>query len=83
MKKVWVIVVDERIITEAPSESAEGIVAWEPKRAKDGAFRAAFCEFRFSHEGKRLLVPKGAAEAVHIEDDDKVWALALTRHLRM
>lgn len=82
-QRAQVVVGDERSITEAPGESAEGLVAFEPKKKHAGRFRCVQCEFRYLDKGKRVELPAEAAELLRVEDGDKVHALAMTRHVRM
>jgi arginine N-succinyltransferase len=82
-QKTTVEIGDERSITEAPGESAEGLVSYEPKKKSAGRFRCVQCEFRFHDGGKRVEIPKEAAEILRVEDGEKVHALAMTRHVRM
>jgi arginine N-succinyltransferase len=82
-QRAAVIVGDERSITEAPGESAEGLLAYEPKKRSAGKFRCVQCEFRFHDKGKKVEIPKEAAELLRVEDGEKIHALAMTRHVRM
>ena len=81
--KAQVVVGDLRSITEAPGESAEGLVTFEPKKKGAGKFRCVQCEFRFVDKGKKVELPVEAAELLKVEDGDKVHALPMTRHVRM
>ncbi len=80
-----VAVVDKKEIVDTAGESADGLVAFEPdkKRArKDGHLRCAHTEFRWHNGGKRIDIPADAAKALHVEDGDRVWALAFATHTR-
>lgn len=79
---------DAREIAEAPGESAEGLVAWEPPRsrakgaAKQDHFRAVWSDFRFG-EGGVVELPAETAEALRLKGGETVYALAFARHVRM
>ncbi len=77
-------VVERTTIVDTAGESADGLVAFEPKKPKkDGAFRCVQTEFRFHKDGKRIEIPKEAAKALYAGEGDKIWALALSKHTRM
>jgi arginine N-succinyltransferase len=85
-KKAKAVVVDRGIIVDSPGESADGLVGFEPpptRQKKLGRFRCVQTEFRFRDGDKLIDVATDAAEALGLEDGDKVWALAMTRHTRL
>ncbi|MFZ9889643.1 MAG: arginine N-succinyltransferase [Myxococcota bacterium] len=74
---------DGRDIAEAPGESAEGLVAWEPpKKLQRGHFRAMWSDFRHSDDGK-VELPAETAAALGLAGGEQVHALTFARHLRM
>lgn len=77
-------VVDRAVIVDGAGESADGLVAVEPKKPKkDGAFRCVQTDFRFHKDGRHIELPKEVAKALGVEDGDRIWALALSKHTRM
>jgi arginine N-succinyltransferase len=84
-KRARVEIGDARDIAEAPGESAEGLVAREPKpRSRQGRFRATWSDFRFRDDGGPVVeIPPAAADLLHAKDGDEVWALPFARHVRM
>jgi arginine N-succinyltransferase len=85
-KKGKTIVAERSSIVGGAGESADGLVAYEPSRKrqkKHGCFRSLQTEFRFRADGKHIEIPQEAADALKVEDGDKIWALALSKHTRM
>lgn len=85
-KRGKAVVVERSAIIDGAGESMEGLVASEPakkRQKKDGCFRCVQTEFRFQKDGKHIEIPKETAEALRVDDDDRIWALALSKHTRM
>lgn len=85
-RKATCAVVDRRAIVDNAGESADGLVAFEPPRArvkKLGHFRALYSEFRFARGGKSVEIPTESAELLGAAKGDKLWALPFARHVRM
>lgn len=85
-KKAKAVVVDRALIVDSPGDSADGLVAAEPRASrqkKDGHFRCVQTEFRFMDGGRKVEIPEEAAEALRVEDGDKLWALAMATHRRL
>lgn len=85
-RKAKAIIVDRAMIVDSPGESADGLLAHEPKAArqkKDGCLRCVQTDFRFSADGKRLELPEEAAAALRVEGGETVWALTMATHRRL
>lgn len=85
-KRGKAVIVERAAIVDGVGESMEGLVACEPakkRQKKDGCFRCVQTEFRVQKDGKRIDVPKETGEALRIDDGDRIWALALSKHTRM
>lgn len=78
------VVKEGRRIREAPGESAEGLIAFSPKRRskKQSHFQAVWSDFR-EGESATIEVPEETREALGAKEGDSVWALAFARHSRM
>jgi arginine N-succinyltransferase len=84
-KKGKARIVELRLIVEAPGESCEGLVAFEPsskQKKKKGHFRCVQAEYRIVDD-KRVDLPPDVAQLLGVEDGDTVWTLPITRHVRM
>src|SRR5690606_24938268 len=87
-KECTVALGDARDIAEAPGESAEGVIAWEPPKGrskaspKHGFFSALWSDFRFGDDHK-VEIPAETAEALHLKGGETVYALPFARHVRM
>lgn len=85
-RKASALVVERRTIVENAGESADGLVAFEPPRARAktlGFFRAIYTDFRFARAGKAVEIPAEAAKALGAKKGDKLWALPFAKHTRM
>jgi arginine N-succinyltransferase len=85
-RRARAVVVERSLIVDSQGESADGLVAFEPKAPrtkKDGHFRCVQTEFRVSENGKRVEIPEEAAEALRVEDGDRIYALAMATHRRL
>ncbi|MDP2343136.1 MAG: arginine N-succinyltransferase [Deltaproteobacteria bacterium] len=82
------VIVDAASLTEAPGESCEGLVAVERKPGKNKEPPTSTSTLRcvsteFAESGHNIQLPREAAAALHLEDGDEVWALAVARHTRL
>jgi arginine N-succinyltransferase len=78
-----VVKIGDRLdITEAPGESADGLVAFEPPRDRGaGWFRCMFGPWR--RRDDEVEIPSEVAEALRVEAGETAWVLPWAEHKRL